>query len=190
MNQLHNQYCLSYTCTTKQTDLSALCVRTNQVNNLNTCLKNLGCRHLLLIGRCLSVNAPALCILRCRLFIYRIAQKIKYSSKACIADWNADRCTCVNCIHATNHTISRVHRNAAHNIVTDLLGNLCNDAAALIFNLNGIKQFRKLSFLETNIQNRTHYLNYLANMSFTHIFTFHQLSEPATISVISCVIPA
>ena len=136
------------------------------------------------------MNAPALCILRCRLFIYRIAQKIKYSSKACITDWNADRCTCVNCIHAANHTISRVHRNAAHNIVTDLLGNLCNDAAALIFNLNGIKQFRKLSFLETNIQNRTHYLNYLANMSFTHIFTFHQLSEPATISVISCVIPA
>ena len=169
MNQLHNQYCLSYTCTTKQTDLSALCVRTNQINNLNTCLKNLGRRHLLLIGRCLSVNAPALCILRCRLFIYRIAQKIKYSSKACITDWNADRCTCVNCIHAANHTISRVHRNAAHNIVTDLLGNLCCELGAFMINFDGIEKCRQLVMPEPDIQYRTDYLHHLANVFFAHL---------------------
>ena len=108
--------------------------------------------------------APALCILRCRLFIYRIAQKIKYSSKACITAWNADRCTCVNCIHAANHTISRVHRNAAHNIVTDLLGNLCGELGAFMINFDGIEKCRQFIMSEPDIQYRTDYLHNLANV--------------------------
>ena len=72
VDQLHNKNRLSYAGTAEQTDLTALCVRTDQVYYLDTCLQDFCSRHLLFIGRSRTMDSPALHILRSRLLIYRI----------------------------------------------------------------------------------------------------------------------
>ena len=72
VDQLHNKNRLSYAGAAEQTDLTALCVRTDQVYYLDTCLQDFCSRHLLFIGRSRTMDSPALHILRSRLLIYRI----------------------------------------------------------------------------------------------------------------------
>ncbi len=40
VNQLHNEHSLADTCTTEETNLATLCVRSEQIDNLNTYLKD------------------------------------------------------------------------------------------------------------------------------------------------------
>lgn len=73
----------SYTCTTEKTDLTNLLhMIADQVNDLNSCLQDLCCRHLFFIRRSLTMDRPAFLCLRCRKIVYRVTQKVKYSSQA------------------------------------------------------------------------------------------------------------
>ena len=57
-DQLLNQYSLTYTGSTEQTDLTTFCIRCKKVDNLDTCLKNLYNRTLLFKCWWLSVDDP------------------------------------------------------------------------------------------------------------------------------------
>ena len=57
-DQLLNQYSLTYTGSTEQTDLTAFCIRCKKVDNLDSCLKNLYNRTLLFKCWWLSVDDP------------------------------------------------------------------------------------------------------------------------------------
>ena len=59
-NQFLNQYGLTYTGTTEQTDLTTFCIRSKKIDNFNTCLKDLNYRALVLECRRLSVDYPFL----------------------------------------------------------------------------------------------------------------------------------
>ena len=58
VDQFLNQNGLADTCTTEQTNLTALCIGANQVNDLDTGFQNLGGRLLLLIGGSCTVDGP------------------------------------------------------------------------------------------------------------------------------------
>lgn len=57
-DQLLNQYSLTYTGSTEQTDLTTFCIRCKKVDNLDSCLKNLYNRTLLFKCWWLSVDDP------------------------------------------------------------------------------------------------------------------------------------
>ena len=115
------------------------------------------------------MDRPALLCLRSRFLIYRITQQIKYTAQALIAYWYGDGAACIHRVHAAHQSVCRAHGNASHYIVTHLLGNLCHQAMTIYINLNRIKQCRQFSLPETDIQDRTRYLHYLANMFLSHI---------------------
>ena len=169
VDQLHNQNCFANTSTSEQTDLTALCVRTDQVNNLDSSLQDFGSRHLLFIGRCRTVDGPVLLGLWCRKVIYRIAQKIKYSSQALFSNRNLDRLSGVHSLGSPYQTVSGIHGNAAHCIIPDLLGNLCGELGAFMINFDGIEKCRQFIMSEPDIQYRTDYLHNLANVFFAHL---------------------
>ena len=121
VDQLHDKDCFSYTGTTEQTDLTTLCIRANQVYDLDTSLQDLCSRHLLLIRRSRTMNGPAFLCFRSRLVIYRISKKIKYSSQAGISYRNCDRAAGIYCLRAPDKTIGRVHGNTPYDIITNLL---------------------------------------------------------------------
>ena len=55
-----NKNCLTNSGTTKQTNLTTLCIRCQKVNYLDTCLKNLFCRILFFKCWRFSVDFPLL----------------------------------------------------------------------------------------------------------------------------------
>ena len=61
-DQLLNQYSLTNSGSSEQTNLTTFCIWCKKVDDLDTCLKNLDSRTLLFKCRRLSVDFPALCI--------------------------------------------------------------------------------------------------------------------------------
>ena len=90
-DQLLDQHGLTYTGTSEETNLTTLLIRTQKINDLNTCLKDLcGCR-LLLKGWCFSMNRIILYVRRCRLLINRLTQYVKHTSQCRLTNRNTDR---------------------------------------------------------------------------------------------------
>ena len=56
MDQLLDQYGLADTGTTEQTDLTALCIRTKQVDDLDACFQHFRACLLFVKSRCSTMN--------------------------------------------------------------------------------------------------------------------------------------
>ena len=59
IDKLHDEYGFSDACTAEQTDLAALGIRADEVNDLDAGLQNLGCTLLILKRGGGTVNRPA-----------------------------------------------------------------------------------------------------------------------------------
>ena len=168
VDQLHDQDGLAYTCAAEQTDLTALCVRADQVDDLDAGLEDLCRRDLVLKGRSGTVDGPALLCVGRGLIVYRVAQKVENTSQAFLADRNRDRTLRVDGIDSADQSVGGTHRDASDDIIADLLSHLGDQSAAINIDLDGIEQCRQLALLEPDVKDRTCYLYYLADMFFTH----------------------
>ncbi len=107
MNKLLNKYCLTNSGTTKQTNLTTLCIRLKKVNNLNTCLKNFYRNILLFEFWSRSVYVPS--FLRFRngfTTVNRITKNIKHTSDSSISNWNTDTSTSRCNFHVSGQSIA------------------------------------------------------------------------------------
>ena len=198
VDQLHDKDCFSNAGTTEQTDFSALGIRADQVNDLDSGFEDLRCRNLFLIGRRIAVDRPFFCCFRCRLIVYGLTEQVEHAAQALLSDRNGDRAARVDCFRSADKSVCGLHGNAADHVVARLLRHFHNQLLAVVVYLDGVQKCRQLSFRKTDIQNRTRYLHNLANVFFTHLTTsphfscFHSYtpSAPPTISVISCVMLA
>ena len=187
VDQLLNQNGLADACAAEQTDLAALCVRADQVDDLDAGFKNLRGGFLLGVGRCLAVNGPAFEIFVDGLIIQRVAHQVENTTEASLADRNGNGGACVDGFCAADKTIGGAHGNAADDAVADLLSNLSDDRALAVFERNGVVQIGKLTVGEANIKDRSDNL-YDSTGIWQYGHSFQDCSAPATISVISCVI--
>ena len=126
MDQLHDQYGFTYSRTTEKSDFSSLCVRTNQVYYLDTCLQDLCSRGLLLERRSRTVNRPSFFSLRSRFFIHRISQNVEDSSQAGLSNRYCNGVSCINSFHSSNQAIGGTHCDTTYHIISQLLCNLRN----------------------------------------------------------------
>ena len=170
MDQFHDQYCFSNTGSTKQTNFSTLRIRADQVNNLNTSLKDFCSRHLLFIIRCRTMNRPIFFCFRSRKIIYRITQQVKYTSQTFLTDRNRNRFPCIHSFCAADQTIGGIHSDTANDIITYLLCHFGGQLYAVIINLYRIQKCRQLIMSETDIQNRTDDLHHFSYMFITHSY--------------------
>ena len=170
VNQLHDEHCLSYTGTTKESDLTTFHIRFEQVDNLNTCGKDLFLCRELLERRSRTVNGIG--TLHVELFhtVDRLTDHVQHSTLNLITGRHHDRCAHRDRLQTTLQTISIVHCHTTYGILTDMLLHL--DDKFLAVGTNNLKSFVDLgehflciqSFgIEINIDNRT---NNLRNASF------------------------
>ena len=172
MDQFHDQHSLPHTCASKQTDLTTLCIRADQVNYLDTCLQDLCCRYLLFISRRRTMDRPFFFCFRCRQIVYRITKQVKYPAQTFFANRNFNGTASIHSFCPSYHSICGIHGNAAHGIITDLLCHFRSQLHSMIINLNGIQQCRQLVMGKTYVQYRPDHLHYLANVFIIHpIFT-------------------
>lgn len=166
LDQLLNQDCLTYTGTAKQTDLSTFLVRAEEINDLDTCLKDLCLCGLFLKARGFAVDRELFLRLRSFFIVDRLSQNIENSSKCLLTDRHHDRSTGRNGIHAADKTVGGTESDASYRIITEMLGNLNReDPAILCGDLNGVIDLRQPALGKFDIQNGTDDLS-----NFTNVF--------------------
>ena len=201
-DQLLNEDGFSDTGTAEQTDLSALCIRCDQINNLNSGLQNFLYRALIRKLRRLAVNFPAFCIRKALLSVNGIPQYIEQTSKVLISDRNLDPAACGQYRHILLQSLTGGKHDAANGIVSDVLCHLHHGLFSVIVRLQCGFNNRKGPFRKLNVYNRSHNLSDLSDLhcqdSFPAAIFFLRLFfncsllalAPAATSVISCVIAA
>ena len=105
MNQLLNQYGLTYTGSTEQSDLTTLLIWAEQIYDLDTGLQHLLRRCLLLEGWCRSVDWPVLFRLRRLDLIDWITQYIEQSSQGVLTNRDRNRRSCGDGIHSADKSV-------------------------------------------------------------------------------------
>ena len=168
IDKLLNQNGLADTGTAEQTDLAALGVGADQVNDLDAGLENFSGRLLLIKGRGRTMNGPVLRILGSRLLINGITEQVEYAAETLVTNGDLDGLTGVDRIRTANKAVCGGHRNAADHIVTDVLGNLNDQLFAVVLQLDSVEQGGQFTVLESDVQYRSHDLHYLSDVFFWH----------------------
>ena len=160
VDQLLNQNGLANACAAEQTDLTALGIGANQVDDLDAGFQNLGSGLLLLVGRSGTVDGPALDALYRRFVVNGLTQQVKYTSQALFANGNGDRRAGVGGLGAALQAVRGGHSDTANHIVADVLCDLRHDGMLAVGNLDGAEQTGQLIVSETDVKNRTHDLDH------------------------------
>ena len=192
VDQFLHQHGFANAGTAEQTDLTAAGIRAKQVDDLDAGFQNFRRRQLFLKGGCGAVNRQFFIWFRqFAQTVDLIAQDVEHPAQHLLAYRHADRRFGIEAVHAPNQTIGGSHRDAAHDVVANMLSHLDSDALAFAFlHHDRIVQGRQLTGGITDIHDRSDDLYDFSNI-FSHKFSFrYEASAPATISVISCVIAA
>ena len=168
VDQLLNQDGLAYTCTAEQTDLTALCIGADQVNDLDAGFQNVNRTLLLLIRRSRTMDFPLLFGFNRLAFINRLAEKVEHTSQRFLTDRNTDGSAGILCLCAANQTVRGAHGNAACGVVTDMLRNLGDNGFALVVNFKCIEEVGKLSICKFYIKYRADNLRHGTNVLLGH----------------------
>ena len=170
-DQLLNQYGLTHSGTAEEADLSALLIWAEQVNHLDTRLQNLRLRGLVCECRCLPVYRIPLHIVRHGFIIDRLPQYIKDSSQSHLTYRNRNGTSGSHSLRSPHETIGWTHGDAAHHIISKMLGNLSNQLASFMGNLNRIIDLGENPLAELDIKDGTDNLG-----NFTCILCCHLLT--------------
>ena len=168
IDQLLDQDGLADTGTAEQTDLAALCVGADQVNDLDAGLQDLRGGLLLLIAGGRAVDGPVGLRGGGRLIVHRLTQQVEHAAQALVTHRHPDGLAGVHGIRAAHQAIGAAHGNAAGHIVAGELSDLHHQLLAVVVDLNGVEQVRQLAILELDVQHRADDLDHLADVFFGH----------------------
>ncbi len=168
VDQLHNQHGLPNACTSEQTDLSALGIRRDQIDDLDAGLEDLGGGFLLLVRGRGTVDRPALLPFDRRHIIDRLAEQVEDTAEVLVADRHGDRAAGIDRLHTAHESVCRFHRDAAHGVLTDMLRNLDRDDTALIVDRDGVQQLGKRVGGKFNVKHWSRDLDDSADILLTH----------------------
>ncbi len=170
-DQLLNQHRFANACAAEQTDFAAFRVWFEQVNDLDAGFQDADNGALVGKGRCLTVDAPALCVIRDGLTaIDGIAKNVEHAPKRHVTDWHADATTSVFHGHAACKTFARCEHDAADSLRVDVLCYFHGTDFFIYLHTQGIANLRKLSLLKFAVNNRTGYLHDFSSIQ--HVGTF------------------
>ena len=145
-DQLLNQYSLTNSGSSEQTNLTTFCIWCKKVDDLDTCLKDLDSRTLLFKCRRLSVDFPALCIF---LYFFSIidglTKHIEQTSKCLISNWNFDTASSCTDFHIFVKSFTCSQHQTTYFAVSQMLCNFHNTSLVSVIYLKGIFDIRKLS---------------------------------------------
>ena len=133
VDELHDENGLADTCAAKETNLSAARVRSNQVNDLDARLKDLGRCLLIVELRRRTVDRPALLVADgLGVVVNRLAEDVEHASEGCLADGHLDRCARIVRLHAAHQAVGGAHGDAARDAVAEMLHDLDREIDLLV----------------------------------------------------------
>ena len=163
VNQFHHVDGFTNTSTTEEPDFTALCKRTNQVNDFNTGLKQLVRRCKFFIGGGRAVNRRPLLLTDGSALINRVAQYIHDATKGFYPNRNRNGGTGIVYRETSADTFRWAHSNGANNTVTELLLNF--QCQAFIGDSQGVIHLGNAVAGKLYVNDRA---NNLYNLSTTH----------------------
>src|SRR5215217_381340 len=121
--QFHDQNGFTNTRTTEQTDLTTFCIRLQQVDYFDTGKEHFSFSRKFFEFRRSIVDRFSAGFVNRTDTINSFTNNIEQTTFNLITDRHFDRSTCINCIHSTNQTISRVHCDCTYTVFTKMLLN-------------------------------------------------------------------
>ena len=145
VDQFHDQHGLADAGAAEQADLAALGVRREQIDDLDAGDENLGFGRLLGVGRRVLVDRAAWLGLDRAGLVDRIADDVDDAAERLVADRNRDRRAGVGDFLTAHETFGDVHRDGAHGVFAEMLGDFEHQAVAAVRGLQRVQDRRQVS---------------------------------------------
>src|SRR5208282_876608 len=126
VDQLHDDDGLAHARAAEQSDLAALQEGLNQIDDLHAGLKHFRARGLLVESGCETVNRHSLLVLDRTELIDGFADYVHHATERAVAHRHRDRPALVDGFHAAHHAVGRLHGDAAHAALAEMLLHLEN----------------------------------------------------------------
>ena len=153
-DQLHDEHGLADTCAAEQTDLAALGIGREQVNDLDAGLEQFGRGGDVREGRGLAVDGQIFRGVDGAFAVDRLADDVEHAAERRLADGHFHARAGVHGDAAALQPVGGKERDAANRIVAELLHRLHDDAALAGVHLNGVVDLRQLSGRELHVHHR------------------------------------
>ena len=145
VDQFLNQDSLTNAGTAEQTDLTALCIRSQQVNDFDTCFQNLDYRTLVAERRSRTVDRPLFFGLDFTGIVDRFAQHVEHSAQCGGTDRHLDAGTGGDDFHILCEALCRGQADAADDAVAHMLCHFHDTGLSAVIDGQCILDHRKLS---------------------------------------------
>ena len=203
VDQLLNEHRLADARAAEQTDLAALGVGREQVDNLDAGDQNLRFGRLIDIGRRRLMDGAARFHRDRTGLVDRFADHVHDAAERALADRHRDRIAGVDHFLAAHQTFGRVHCDAAHVVLAEMLGDLEHQAGAVVDRFERVEDRRQVAVeLDVDdgadhlgdaaggIRNIRHFLSSFNHSSRMRDGLDQSASAPEMISISSLVIIA
>jgi hypothetical protein len=151
---------------------AALGVRLEQVDDLDAGLEHLDGGGLLVEWRSLAMDGPAFLGLDRSTLVDGLAEDVHDASERLAADGDGDGQAEIDGLHAADHAVGGLHRDAAHLALADVLRHFGHDVdgdvseLALIEDADRIEDRGEVPFLELDVEGGSDDLNDAADFLF------------------------
>ena len=160
VDQFHDHNGLAHAGAAEHTDLTALGVGADQVDNLDTCFQDLrGCGQFLKRGS-RTVNVPALFCFNFRTVIHHVSENVENPAQRFTAHRYGNALSGIRYGHTALQAVCGAHGNAADRIVADMLRNLNRQRMIADRQGQGVIDGRQVPFRKMNVHHRPHDLRY------------------------------
>ncbi len=144
VDQLHDEHGLADAGAAEQTDLAALGVGREQVDDLDAGDEDLRLRCLIGKRRSRRMDGAMLVRLYRARLVHRLADHINDAPERLRADRHLDRAASVRHLLAAHEALGRVHGDGAHRILAQVLRHLEHEARAVVFRLQRVENCREV----------------------------------------------
>ena len=160
--ELLNENRLADSGTAEKSYLTALCIRSDEVDYLDAGLEYLNDRALILKRRSLAVYLPLFLGINVALLVDRLSENIEHTSESLFTYGHLYTRTGRCDLHILGESLARCKHYAADDPVAHMLSDLHNAVLSVYLNGERVSYHRELSRGELHIYNRSDDLCYLA----------------------------
>ena len=191
-----NEHRLAHARASEQSDLAALGIGADQIDDLQAGLENFGCGDLFLERGRIPVDGKPLVDIDRAALVDGLPEQIENPAQGFPADRHGDRAAGVYGVGPAHKAVGRLHRHASHGVVAYHLSHFRGEGLPLhVRDMYGVQNLRQFGGWKSQVDNRSDYLN---NFSCSQVnlrrvidnYNYLSASAPPTISVISFVIAA
>ena len=161
VDQLQDENGLADAGAAEQAGLAALGVRLEEVDDLDAGLEHLDGGRLLVERRRLAMDRPALLGVDRAALVDRLAEDVHDAAEGLAADGDGDRGAGGDGLHAADHSVGRLHGDAADLVLADVVGHFDDDVdghfpeLAVVEDADGVVDRGQLAFIELDVDGRS-----------------------------------